>query len=173
MIYGFKAEWRKLRQRPAVWVLGGIMLAALVGAAVGGAAIHGLHAQAKPKAYTVTELETLDAKAAADAQHLSGNPAAMRRGEQRHHRRHVVRLPEPAKRIELGEFFAVGFEPGQVVATLDEAERNRIRRRARPSELARVETLMMSARRPEMARIRGDPPPTRIGGDVRCFGSGA
>jgi uncharacterized protein (DUF1330 family) len=43
-----------------------IMLAALVGAAVGGAAIHGLHAQAKPKAYTVTELETLDAKAAAD-----------------------------------------------------------------------------------------------------------
>ena len=30
MIYGFKAEWRKLRQRPAVWVLGGIMLAALV-----------------------------------------------------------------------------------------------------------------------------------------------
>jgi ABC-type transport system involved in multi-copper enzyme maturation permease subunit len=30
MINGFKAEWRKLRQRPAVWVLGGIMLAALV-----------------------------------------------------------------------------------------------------------------------------------------------
>lgn len=30
MITSFKAEWRKLRQRPAVWVLGGIMLAALV-----------------------------------------------------------------------------------------------------------------------------------------------
>ena len=30
MINGFKAEWRKLRQRPAVWVLGGIMLVALV-----------------------------------------------------------------------------------------------------------------------------------------------
>ena len=43
-----------------------VVLAALVGATVGGAAIHGLHAQAKPKAYTVTELETLDAKAAAD-----------------------------------------------------------------------------------------------------------
>ena len=43
-----------------------IVLAALVGASVGGAAIHGLHAQAKPKAYTITELETLDAKAAAD-----------------------------------------------------------------------------------------------------------
>jgi len=29
MINSFKAEWRKLRQRPAVWVLGGIMLAAI------------------------------------------------------------------------------------------------------------------------------------------------
>jgi uncharacterized protein (DUF1330 family) len=43
-----------------------IVLATLVGAAVGGAAIHGLHAQTKPKAYTVTELETLDTKTAAD-----------------------------------------------------------------------------------------------------------
>jgi uncharacterized protein (DUF1330 family) len=43
-----------------------IVLAAVVGAAVGAAAIHGLHAQARPKAYTVSELETLDAKAAAD-----------------------------------------------------------------------------------------------------------
>lgn len=43
-----------------------IVLAALVGASIGGAAIHGLHAQAKPKAYTITELETLDSKAAAD-----------------------------------------------------------------------------------------------------------
>ena len=43
-----------------------IVLATLVGAAVGGAAIHGLHAQTKPKAYTVTELQTLDSKTAAD-----------------------------------------------------------------------------------------------------------
>ena len=43
-----------------------IVFAILVGAAVGGAAIHGLHAQTKPKAYVVSELETLDAKAAAD-----------------------------------------------------------------------------------------------------------
>ncbi len=43
-----------------------VLLAALVGATVGGAAIHGLHAQAKPKAYVVSELEMLDAKAAAD-----------------------------------------------------------------------------------------------------------
>lgn len=43
-----------------------IALATVVGAAIGAAAIHGLHAQTKPKAYTVTELETLDTKAAAD-----------------------------------------------------------------------------------------------------------
>ena len=42
-----------------------IVLAALVGAAVGGAAIQGLHAQAKPKAFTVTELQTLDPTLAA------------------------------------------------------------------------------------------------------------
>jgi uncharacterized protein (DUF1330 family) len=38
-------------------------LAFVVGAALGAAAVQGLHAQAKPKAYTVTELETLDAAA--------------------------------------------------------------------------------------------------------------
>jgi ABC-2 type transport system permease protein len=30
MINAFKADWRKLRQRPAVWILGGILLLALV-----------------------------------------------------------------------------------------------------------------------------------------------
>ena len=44
-----------------------LLVVALVAAAVSGAAVHGLHAQAKSsKAYTVTELETLDAKLAAD-----------------------------------------------------------------------------------------------------------
>ena len=38
-------------------------LAVLVGIAVGAAAMQGLHAQAKPKAYTVSELETLDTAA--------------------------------------------------------------------------------------------------------------
>ena len=38
----------------------------LAGTMIGAAGISVLHAQAKPKAYTVTELETLDAKAAAD-----------------------------------------------------------------------------------------------------------
>ena len=37
-----------------------IALAAIVGASVGAAAVQGLHAQAKPKAYQVTEIEVLD-----------------------------------------------------------------------------------------------------------------
>jgi uncharacterized protein (DUF1330 family) len=37
----------------------------LAGAAIGTAAIQGLHAQSKPKAYSVSELETLDATAEA------------------------------------------------------------------------------------------------------------
>jgi uncharacterized protein (DUF1330 family) len=43
-----------------------VALSMLAGIAIGAVAIQGLHAQAKPKAYTVTELETIDAKAAAD-----------------------------------------------------------------------------------------------------------
>jgi uncharacterized protein (DUF1330 family) len=43
-----------------------IVIAMMAGVALGAAAVQGLHAQAKPKAYTVTELETLDAKGAAD-----------------------------------------------------------------------------------------------------------
>ena len=45
----------------------------IAGAALGGAAIQGLHAQAKPKAYTVSEIETLDAAAqAAYVPHILG-----------------------------------------------------------------------------------------------------
>jgi uncharacterized protein (DUF1330 family) len=40
-----------------------IVLSMIAGAALGGAAIQGLHAQAKPKAYSVSELETIDAAA--------------------------------------------------------------------------------------------------------------
>ena len=38
-----------------------IAIALVAGVALGGAAIQGLHAQAKPKAYLVTESEVLDA----------------------------------------------------------------------------------------------------------------
>ena len=40
-----------------------LALALVVGAAIGAAAVQGLHAQAKPKAYQVTELELIDAAA--------------------------------------------------------------------------------------------------------------
>jgi uncharacterized protein (DUF1330 family) len=43
-----------------------IAMAIVAGAALGAAAVQGLHAQAKPKAYLVTEIEVLDA-AATDA----------------------------------------------------------------------------------------------------------
>jgi len=42
-----------------------IVLAVVVGAALGAATVQGLHAQAKPKAYIVSESEVLDAAAAA------------------------------------------------------------------------------------------------------------
>jgi uncharacterized protein (DUF1330 family) len=42
-----------------------ISLATVLGAALGAAAVQGLHAQAKPKAYVVTETEVLDAAALA------------------------------------------------------------------------------------------------------------
>jgi uncharacterized protein (DUF1330 family) len=42
-----------------------IAVAIVAGAAVGGAAVQGLHAQAKPKAYLVSESEVLDAAALA------------------------------------------------------------------------------------------------------------
>jgi uncharacterized protein (DUF1330 family) len=40
-----------------------IALTLVIGVAIGAAAVQGLHAQAKPKAYTVNEMETLDAAA--------------------------------------------------------------------------------------------------------------
>ena len=42
-----------------------LVLAVVAGAAIGGAAVQGLHAQAKPKAYIVTETEVVDAAALA------------------------------------------------------------------------------------------------------------
>jgi uncharacterized protein (DUF1330 family) len=41
-----------------------VALSLLTGVAIGGAAIQGLHAQAKPKAYVITELNVVDAAAA-------------------------------------------------------------------------------------------------------------
>ena len=42
-----------------------VLLSMIAGAALGGAAIQGLHAQAKPKAYVISETEAVDAAAQA------------------------------------------------------------------------------------------------------------
>jgi uncharacterized protein (DUF1330 family) len=41
-----------------------LLIAVMIGAAAGAATVHGLHAQARPKAYLVTESQILDATAA-------------------------------------------------------------------------------------------------------------
>jgi hypothetical protein len=61
----------------------------LLGAALGSAATQGLHAQGKPKAYTVSELETLDAATNAMRPKGSGCAAGCRRSLRRAHRKHV------------------------------------------------------------------------------------
>ena len=53
-----------------------VALSMIAGAALGGATIQGLHAQAKPKAYTVSEIETLDA--AAQQAYVPQIPAAIK-----------------------------------------------------------------------------------------------
>src|SRR6516225_4363179 len=79
-------------------------------AALGAAAVQGLHAQAKPKAYTVSEAETLDAAAAAAfvsavevAQSAGGGHSLHTRGGR------VVTLDGPAapKRVALVEWDSV------------------------------------------------------------------
>ena len=49
-----------------------LMLAVLAGVALGATVMQGLHAQVKPKAYTVSELETIDADQIADI--MAGKP---------------------------------------------------------------------------------------------------
>jgi hypothetical protein len=49
-----------------------ITLAAIAGATLGAAAVQGLHAQAKLRAYTVTEVEVLDPAALAQLSQLAG-----------------------------------------------------------------------------------------------------
>jgi hypothetical protein len=48
-----------------------VALSVVAGAALGAAAVQGLHAQAEPKAYTVSEVETVNPAALAPAWSLS------------------------------------------------------------------------------------------------------
>ena len=50
-----------------------VAFALLIGTAIGGLTVQGLHAQAKPKAYSITELQTLDPKLAGE---IAGRIAA-------------------------------------------------------------------------------------------------
>jgi uncharacterized protein (DUF1330 family) len=84
-----------------------IALAVLAGAALGAAAVQGLHAQAKPKAYLVTESEVLDAaalaayvpQAQAAARAAGGRPGIVPAGG-----KIVALVGEPPKRFGVSEW---------------------------------------------------------------------
>jgi uncharacterized protein (DUF1330 family) len=83
-----------------------VVLSMIAGAALGGAAIQGLHAQAKPKAYQVTELEIIDEAAwqdfvkavRASQQTASGRNLRTARGKV------VAVVGAPPKNVGIAEF---------------------------------------------------------------------
>ena len=84
-----------------------IVLAVVAGAALGAAAVQGLHAQVKPKAYLVTESEVIDAaalaayvpQAQAAARAAGGRPGIVPAGG-----KIVALLGEPPKRLGVSEW---------------------------------------------------------------------
>jgi len=99
-----------------------IALAIAAGAALGAAAVQGLHAQAKPKAYIITESELLDAaalaafqpKAQAAARAAGGTPGVIASGKV------IAVVGEAPKRIGASEWTSAE----QAQAYLKSAERN-------------------------------------------------
>jgi len=82
-----------------------IAIALVAGVAIGGAAIQGLHAQAKPKAYLVTESEVLDAAnlasytaAISAVQKAAGGRSFGTRGKI------VANVGNPPKRVGISEW---------------------------------------------------------------------
>ncbi len=83
-----------------------IALAVLAGAALGAVAVQGLHAQAKPKAYIITESEVLDAavlaayvpKAQAAVRAAGGTPGIIATGKI------IAAVGDPPKRIGASEW---------------------------------------------------------------------
>jgi uncharacterized protein (DUF1330 family) len=102
-----------------------IAIAVVAGAALGAAAVQGLHAQTKPKAYLITEIEVLDA-AAADAYGALIRPAQAAAGA------HVFRTAggkvvsfegaTPPKRVAIAEWDSMD----QVQAYYDSAARKNL-----------------------------------------------
>jgi len=83
-----------------------IALAVVAGAALGAAAVQGLHAQVKPKAYLVTESEVIDAaalaayvpQAQAAVRAAGGRPGVVATGKI------VALVGEPPKRLGVSEW---------------------------------------------------------------------
>jgi uncharacterized protein (DUF1330 family) len=102
-----------------------IALALVAGAAVGAAAVQGLHAQAKPKAYQVTELQIIDPEAyktfsqavRASQQAASGRNLRTANGKV------VAFVGDPPKNVGLTEFDsldqAVAYRNSQAFKDLD------------------------------------------------------
>jgi uncharacterized membrane protein YgdD (TMEM256/DUF423 family) len=83
-----------------------VALSMLAGVALGAAAIQGLHAQAKPKAYSVSETEVLDAAAAKAYTPLvraAQNAAGGARNFRTTGGRTVALVGEAPKRVALGQ----------------------------------------------------------------------
>ena len=100
-----------------------IALAVAAGAAFGAAAVQGLHAQAKPKAYLVSESEALDAAALASytaaisaVQKAAGGRSFGTRG------RIVASVGDAPKRVGISEWDSLE----QVQAYLNSAERKKL-----------------------------------------------
>jgi uncharacterized protein (DUF1330 family) len=102
-----------------------IVLALIAGVALGAAAVQGLHAQAKPKAYQVTELEIIDAEAwktfvtavRATQQQASGRNLRTAMGKV------VAFVGDPPKHVGITEFDsldqAVAYRNSQAFKDLD------------------------------------------------------
>jgi uncharacterized protein (DUF1330 family) len=101
-----------------------IALAVLAGAALGAAAVQGLHAQVKPKAYIITETEVLDAavlaafvpQAQAAVRAAGGTPAVISTG------RVIALVGDAPKRIGASEWPSAE----QAQAYLKSAERAKL-----------------------------------------------
>ena len=83
-----------------------IAIALVAGIAIGGAAIQGLHAQAKPKAYLITESEVLDAAnlASYTAAVSAAQKAAGGRSYGTNRGKIVAIVGDPPKRVGISEW---------------------------------------------------------------------
>ena len=110
-----------------------IVVAIAAGAALGGAAVQGLHAQAKPKAYQVTELQIIDAEAykAFSQAVRASQQAASGRNLRTANGKIVAFVGDPPKSVGITEFEsldqAVAYRNSQAFNDLDPLRNNAIK----------------------------------------------